>query len=54
MEADPDITPTVREAVSWRSITLMSDEELLVHHLRHRPSRKADLMAINSKVRGRL
>ena len=53
MEADPDITPTVREAVSQRSITLMSDESFLstISDIDMTEQEKADLVAINSKAR---
>lgn len=53
MASDPSITPAVREAVSSRSITLMSDESFLstVSDIQMTDQEKDSLVAINSKAR---
>lgn len=53
MAQSPTITPDVREAVSARSITLMSDESFLaaIDTIPMNDEEKADLVSINSKAR---
>ena len=53
MKADPTITPEVREAVSQRSITLMSDESFLatIGDIQMSDQEQESLVAINSKAR---
>ena len=53
MEANPTITPAVREAVSERNLTLMGDSqfEQAIADIPMTDAEKAELVAINSQAR---